>query len=461
MAGLRRSRWLRVPLGALALAAVAWLAWYGLARWQLERTKDSLRAAGLPMTTEEVIPAPIPEDENAASLLERAEPMWIELKSRGDFVDARVGSNAPELAPEKFDQDRLAQLQAQMQRPDTQELFRLMQDAARRPAAVFDRDYAKGAAVDIGPLNPLFSAVQFFGTKAWLAAREGNQKDAADDLLTVSRLASFALRDVLLLGWIIGASFDQLSITSAQSVIAELPPGSFRKQDWQALDDSWAQHAAAARDNLVGSMDGERVLVAMWMLEQVISGQLLLRQEVPKVVNAWYPDETGRVRWMTGFYETALAPLLVSDYAAYLRLMLSVRETVQNGRTGASAEESFARNVPGWALIARKLASSYDGTRKLLEDYEVNLQLGRLGLALEDFRSHEGKYPATLPDLGLPEATITDPFTGRPFIYRTERDNVLVYSVGFDREDDGGVPRASGGRRDLVWRIERDEVGHE
>jgi hypothetical protein len=197
----------------------------------------------------------------------------------------------------------------------------------------------------------------------------------------------------------------------------------------------------------------------MWMLEQVISGQLLLRQEVPKVVNAWYPDETTRVRWMTGFYETALAPLLVSDYAAYLRLMLSVRETVKNGRTGASVEERFARNVPGWALIARKLASSYDGARKLLEDYEVSLQLGRLGLALEDFRSREGKYPATLPDLGLPEATITDPFTGQPFIYRTERDNVLVYSVGFDREDTGGVPRASGGQRDLVWRIERDEVG--
>jgi hypothetical protein len=91
----------------------------------------------------------------------------------------------------------------------------------------------------------------------------------------------------------------------------------------------------------------------------------------------------------------------------------------------------------------------------------VNLQLGRLGLALEDFRSREGKYPATLPELGLPEKAITDPFTGRPFIYRTERDNVLVYSVGFDREDGGGVPRASGGRRDLVWRIERDEVGHE
>ena len=78
-----------------------------------------------------------------------------------------------------------------------------------------------------------------------------------------------------------------------------------------------------------------------------------------------------------------------------------------------------------------------------------------MGLALEDYRSREGEYPATLPDIGLPEAAITDPFTGQSFIYRVEGDNMLVYSVGFDREDDGGVPRGVDGRRDVVWKIER------
>ena len=53
------------------------------------------------------------------------------------------------------------------------------------------------------------------------------------------------------------------------------------------------------------------------------------------------------------------------------------------------------------------------------------------------------------------EAAITDPFTGQPFIYRVEGDNMLVYSVGFDREDGGGVPRGVDGRRDVVWRIAR------
>jgi hypothetical protein len=81
--------------------------------------------------------------------------------------------------------------------------------------------------------------------------------------------------------------------------------------------------------------------------------------------------------------------------------------------------------------------------------------LAGLGLALEDFRSREGKYPASLQDLGLPEARIIDPFTARPFIYRTENDHVMVYSVGFDRQDHDGTSRGVSGRRDLVWEIKR------
>ena len=74
---------------------------------------------------------------------------------------------------------------------------------------------------------------------------------------------------------------------------------------------------------------------------------------------------------------------------------------------------------------------------------------------MEDFRSREGKYPASLQDLGLPEARIIDPFTARPFIYPTENDHVMVYSVGFDRQDHDGTSRGVSGRRDLVWEIKR------
>jgi hypothetical protein len=455
MASSRCSPWLRVPLGFLALAAVAWLAWYGLAWWQLDRLKEEIRAKGIPMAEAEVLPARIPDEENAAPLLQRAEAVWREIKSREDFIDARLRSLAPALAPEKFDRERLAQLRAQMQWPEMQEFFRLMREAARRPAAVPERDSSKRYVTETGLLNPLFAAVQFSGAKAWLAAKEGNQSEAAEDVLTTARLASFGLRHDFFLGWMIGVSFDQMAIGATQSVMAELPAGSFRMQDWQALADLWARHAAEARADLVRTMDGERVLLGMWFFERVLAGRISLMQEIAKSANVMQSAEAGLARWIGGLYVTALAPLMVSDYAAYLRLMVSVREALSNGQTGQPKEESFVRSVPRWALLARTTAPSYDGMPKLLEEYEVSLQLARLGLALEDFRSREGKYPASLQDLGPPDERITDPFSGRPFIYRTENDDVLVYSVGFDRKDDGGLHAPRKEQHDIAWRVER------
>jgi hypothetical protein len=60
-----------------------------------------------------------------------------------------------------------------------------------------------------------------------------------------------------------------------------------------------------------------------------------------------------------------------------------------------------------------------------------------------------------LLDLGLPDERITDPFTGRPFIFRAENDNVLVYSVGIDRKDDSGLHAPRKERHDIVWRVDR------
>lgn len=47
-----------------------------------------------------------------------------------------------------------------------------------------------------------------------------------------------------------------------------------------------------------------------------------------------------------------------------------------------------------------------------------------------------GRWPATLPDLG--EDSI-DPFSHKPFIYRLTSDGFVLYSIGPDRVDDGGL----------------------
>jgi hypothetical protein len=61
-------------------------------------------------------------------------------------------------------------------------------------------------------------------------------------------------------------------------------------------------------------------------------------------------------------------------------------------------------------------------------------------LALLCYESEQGRAPTDLEQL-VPkyiQRVPSDPFTGRPLIYRPQGTNWLVYSVGEDGIDDGG-----------------------
>lgn len=48
--------------------------------------------------------------------------------------------------------------------------------------------------------------------------------------------------------------------------------------------------------------------------------------------------------------------------------------------------------------------------------------------------------PSYLAQIGVPEPMTVDPMTGKPMIVKRENDRWVVYSVGWNRQDDGGNP---------------------
>ena len=89
----------------------------------------------------------------------------------------------------------------------------------------------------------------------------------------------------------------------------------------------------------------------------------------------------------------------------------------------------------------------------------TDLSLCRLVLALQDYRDAHGEYPPDLTSLppARPALNLTDPFGGKPFVYRREGKGFVVYSLSQDLVDNGGRPdRDEQGRSketgDIVWR---------
>jgi hypothetical protein len=77
----------------------------------------------------------------------------------------------------------------------------------------------------------------------------------------------------------------------------------------------------------------------------------------------------------------------------------------------------------------------------------ASLRLVITELALQLYRHEHGHPPAALADLvsaKILPATPLDPFSQQPLVYRTMTNSWLLYSVGPDGKDDGGVPLKRG-----------------
>ncbi len=73
----------------------------------------------------------------------------------------------------------------------------------------------------------------------------------------------------------------------------------------------------------------------------------------------------------------------------------------------------------------------------------VHHDLIKIAIALELWRRERGEYPQTIDQLSPSQLDPIPPdrFTGNPLRYETTKDGYLLYSVGRDKQDDGGIDR--------------------
>jgi hypothetical protein len=110
----------------------------------------------------------------------------------------------------------------------------------------------------------------------------------------------------------------------------------------------------------------------------------------------------------------------------------------------------------------RDFLSSPQTKRDLLPIVAAKTADAQAALAVERYRLANGKLPDHLSDLVptfLPTVS-TDPFDGKPLRYKTLAKGYVVYSVGDDREDNGGTEKNSKGQiyvpgTDITFTVER------
>ncbi len=101
------------------------------------------------------------------------------------------------------------------------------------------------------------------------------------------------------------------------------------------------------------------------------------------------------------------------------------------------------------------------GSRSYIDVVTANGRGCQLLLAIQTYKHRFASYPSSLAELKAKEnwnLGTEDPFSGKDFIYKRTGKGFLLYSVGPNLKDDGGVKCKQDSYRkgDIVWRTDHN-----
>ena len=108
-------------------------------------------------------------------------------------------------------------------------------------------------------------------------------------------------------------------------------------------------------------------------------------------------------------------------------------------------------------LYSAMLVPAPCGAHVAFYNADARCKLTQAALAAHEFRQERGHWPVNVKELSVaaPPPDCFDPFTGSELVLCEEGEDLVIYSVGSDQIDDGGVEENSRFNPDVVVRVER------
>jgi hypothetical protein len=392
-----------------------------------------LKSAGYLLTKDQLIPHVPPGEKNAADIYQKA-------------FDAR------RIARE--DEEQLLGLPLAKWTPDTttaarrvvpanSKYYKLIAEAARTPNCAFPVDWNAGPAEQTFPhLARLRDVARMLQMHAALSVVDGRMDDALADAGTMLRIAEHAKQEPVLIGQLVAYAVQGIAVMSLRGALSLGDPS-------PAAAGALMTQIAAIDEvpPSVRSMKGEIAFCGLPFFDlarrpgnkDIMSLMSLLAggQEAPAPAGQQAALRT---------YSTVGRPLLNLDELAYLRSMAAELDAFslpwpESDRALKSLRERQEALSLYRSLLTKMIMPVFERAVWSREKTAANLGDAQIALALCIYKSEHGAYPdslATLEAAGfkLPK----DPFGGQPLRYRREGAGFIVYSIGSDMKDDGGLP---------------------
>jgi len=312
----------------------------------------------------------------------------------------------------------------------------LLEQAAARPHCFFPRDWkevAEGRWNEIGRLKELLDLAC---AKAEFEARKNRIGSAMGWLKVAATIARHAGEDPSPNGWQVKVDLESLVVESLQRA---LDPGNMTPKD-----------LGVAREAVAG-LSGDPV--------RALEGELVQRVHFFQTLdskNADEPDAGGWVRFVNqfsgaGYYTRPYRPLLqdpaLVERAFRARVLERWIPFLVAAKASHGDKDRLSTALDAFDLVVTVAPLAIDeGERRLSEPREfvvmtylealANRRLAAQALDLVAFRLRTGRFPSRLEEAG---EVLLDPFNDKPLRYKRRASGFLLYSIGLDGVDDGGV----------------------
>ncbi len=441
----------------LAVPVVLW--WLDAAgKAAVAAAQERVRAAGLPLTIDEIRPPRVPDEDNAALVIEKIGPLLNALPEidhkkfsdwLNDFKQAHSDGYGYGDTWYQLDATAIHDLATVLETQPAQEVMDLIHEAITKKGYNARYPYGVEPTPPVPNLESMVQATRLLLWHSRLAASRGRTDEACADVWFMMVLAEFLADEPMVISQLTRDGFLRLALGELELLAAD-----------GALSPAWnlkfADRLATLNvtAGLVRSMDEERVRGA-WFFSRISSGETplhdflgggdphsledwigwikLQRYHLPGVINLESADQTDLLRKARG--------ILVQPSLGYQAMDKKM--------------QALWENIPDRQLLIKSYTLDPSFFMRALWRPRANIFVARVGLALERYRMAKGEYPATLAELApefLREVPL-DIFTGKPLLYRTEPGGATIYSVGPNLKDDGGVEDMGTEKDDPAWHV--------
>ena len=412
-------------VASVSVLVIAGLVWSLGAKRRVIARLDAIRASGEPVTLEELetrYVESVDEESNAANL-------WLEacVQFEGDEYTAQsmplpvVGGAVEEVPTPGTEWDRLEEAKAFLQ--NYEEAMALLHEAGERGGyATFPRDFSRGFAMEMPFLPRVRAGARMLDLEAHVHAHRGNTEGVMQSLKAMSAATKALEYETSLVGQLMKLALQRLLVARTLEL---LPYVDFN-------DSQLAELQAMFRDvNLKDS------------LKEALVGE--------------------RVMGITAFKEYGVGPR-DEDLGVYLDSVTQVIDgleqpwpvAIQNAdRVAADLNAKISSSLGKMRYMTTALLyPATSSATKAMATGQAGLVVAETLLAAQRYQLAHGQYPNQVEELVpefLPRVPL-DPLDGKPLRYKLSNGWPVVWSLGSDLVDDGGVGDLQG-RPDFVARL--------